>query len=486
MDAPPTTSTSPVSAWEHWIWIVGLSLCSVLFSPLEHLLDEETYLWIAQQMSWGRPYDWAMPFPPFQGTGFVFAHPPLFLWWVKFFGDSVWTGLPWLILWWWSVQRLFVHTKTPWRSGMLVMVGCTALVLPMTRTVMPDLMMGALGLSGLVLFAQSSSIHMTILSGALIGLAGWTKYPALLLLLAPLMVEPSFRRLGVLWGSAFSILLLGEGWLWSAYDRWHLWEVIQHAQLIGRSPLDSRLLGLPVRLSASLLPFALLVLCRFPRMVLGGGLAFGLLFGSNVGGWLTLGLALLLRLGRMTEQPLWKWSIICLLLGVLVGHNYIAPRYWLLTVPMWWVVLQKDWITLNMSQILTIWGLSWGWSLLVWHIEGSHAHQLARLVRLALEDDTLTTFSGEWGMREIAQNNGLRPYQGEAKRLVVSHNSAGWIPSVEDGWTLEQRWEGASTYCRLVSQSESVGYYADSLGQLPIVCSFEPQPIEVVEIWKKP
>ena len=108
------------------------------------------------------------------------------------------------------------------------------------------------------------------------------------------------------------------------------------------------------------------------------------------------------------------------------------------------------------------------------------------MVMQALEDETLTTFSGEWGMRELAQAKGLTQYQGEGTRLLVSHNSAGWIPSTEDGWLLEKQWKGASTRCRLVSQSESVGYYADSLGVLPIACAWTSKPIEVVEIWKKP
>ena len=40
------------------------------------ILDEGSYLWIAKRFSFAKPYDWPLPFPPFDDA-FVFAHPPL-------------------------------------------------------------------------------------------------------------------------------------------------------------------------------------------------------------------------------------------------------------------------------------------------------------------------------------------------------------------------------------------------------------------------
>ena len=74
---------------EPWIWILGSAVFCLLVSPEPLLLDEETHRYIAKHTSFQRPYDWAMPFPPFQETGFIFAHPPLFHWWLKLVGDSM-------------------------------------------------------------------------------------------------------------------------------------------------------------------------------------------------------------------------------------------------------------------------------------------------------------------------------------------------------------------------------------------------------------
>ena len=56
-------------------------MCALLTHGLP-ALDEESYLWIANEMSWARPYDWQLPWPPYDDA-FIYAHPPLFLWWVK-------------------------------------------------------------------------------------------------------------------------------------------------------------------------------------------------------------------------------------------------------------------------------------------------------------------------------------------------------------------------------------------------------------------
>lgn len=471
---------------EQWVWIVGASIFCLLLSPVQHILDEETYLWIATNMSWSRPYDWSMPFPPFHDTGFVFAHPPLFLWWVKLCGDHWWTGLPWLVLWWWSVVQVFQRTQSNWRTGVVVMFGATSMLLPMTRTAMPDLMMSALAIAGLLTFHSTTSLPRTFLGGVLVGLAAWTKYPALIALCAPFFTKASLRQIATFWFGTILVVGIGEVWLWSNHQQWHLFEVIEQSRLVGRSPLSSRAMGLPMRLSLSLLPFVLIRLFRYPVQSL-IYVAIGIAIFQGIEGlWFGLGVGLILQILKPTSHVLWRWTIVLVFLGIVVGHNYVAPRYWLLTVPMWWVIMHSEWTQLSMRAIQSIMTVSLLASGSVLYIERLHAQELEAMVMQALEDETLTTFSGEWGMRELAQAKGLTQYQGEGTRLLVSHNSAGWIPSTEDGWLLEKQWKGASTRCRLVSQSESVGYYADSLGVLPIACAWTSKPIEVVEIWKKP
>ena len=96
------------------LWVLICTTVCLLMSPTPHVLDEETYLWIANEMAWGKPYDWHMPFPPFTETGFVFAHPPLFLWWVKWLGDGALVAIPWLVLWWCKIPVItrMIHMRT--------------------------------------------------------------------------------------------------------------------------------------------------------------------------------------------------------------------------------------------------------------------------------------------------------------------------------------------------------------------------------------
>ena len=66
--------------------------CSV--SSTSRVLDEETYLYIAEQIQPKRPYDWILPWPPYDTEdAFVFAHPPLFLWWIWLLTSLVGAGV---------------------------------------------------------------------------------------------------------------------------------------------------------------------------------------------------------------------------------------------------------------------------------------------------------------------------------------------------------------------------------------------------------
>ena len=82
-------------------------LCFSLFSNSLPVLDEEGYLLIAENLIWERPYDWHLPWPPFnEENAYIYAHPPLFLWMVKL-GTAIFPSLemlqwglalPWQIL----------------------------------------------------------------------------------------------------------------------------------------------------------------------------------------------------------------------------------------------------------------------------------------------------------------------------------------------------------------------------------------------------
>ena len=82
-------------------------LTTLLSSSLP-VLDEESYLYIAQKMRFSHPYDWPLPWHPWTDS-YVYAHPPLFLYWVRsvwiFCGDDIgwlkfFLGLPFRLLPW--------------------------------------------------------------------------------------------------------------------------------------------------------------------------------------------------------------------------------------------------------------------------------------------------------------------------------------------------------------------------------------------------
>ena len=65
---------------------LAAAVVAALLSCPVPVLDEESYLDIATQLRWDRPYDWWRPWPPWganrEADALVYAHPPGFLMWV--------------------------------------------------------------------------------------------------------------------------------------------------------------------------------------------------------------------------------------------------------------------------------------------------------------------------------------------------------------------------------------------------------------------
>ena len=57
------------------------AVLSSILASVYPVLDEESYLYIAQSLSLSRPYDWLLPWPPYTDS-YRYAHPPLFLYWM--------------------------------------------------------------------------------------------------------------------------------------------------------------------------------------------------------------------------------------------------------------------------------------------------------------------------------------------------------------------------------------------------------------------
>jgi len=481
------------------IWILLATLLSVLLSPSPLLLDEETHLWIAQQAAWFAPYDWAMPFPPFHETGFVFAHPPLFLWWLKLTGDSVFTAVPWLLLWWWSAWKLAEQHQVSPKLVLGMMLASAGVLMPLSRSMMPDLMVSALGAAALVLYGKAESRSSNVVAGCILGLAMWTKYPAVMLIVIPILWEKKFGKLLPFVCGALGVFFCGEFWIFMEYGEWHLWTVLQEAQVVGRGELSSRVVGLPLRLGLALLPMALIGLSVRPMFPLVIGLIGLFVWGDSTAIYLTLGTGVMALLWK-GNRWLVSW-VLLVWLGVVVGHNYASPRYWLVTcIPLSVLAVQHcvDW---KQWKQWTVIGVATLWMGTLMYTERIHANEIVRLTT-QIETDLHNeypnsieeiAFSGEWTFRQQMLERGYLPFDHEGshtqnmaqKMVLTAVNSAGWTPHTDDGWTKVQMWEAQSVHVRLSVPEDSVGWYADTLGFYPVQLLRLAKPIDRVELWKK-
>jgi hypothetical protein len=478
--------------------IVSVLFFSALANPLP-VLDEEGYLLIAEQMRYARPYDWQLPWPPFEEeNAFIYAHPPLFLWLVT----ALWSmeisldmmqwvlAIPWQIMLcasvaWLSVERL----QKPW-PAMLLWMSMAGVALPSVRSLMPDLQVSALAtLSMVIWLCAPRKLGWMLIGGILLGLAAWTKYPALLLILVPMIHPKGKAETSVYVIGALGIVGLGELWLYSLYDAVHLIEVIKRAPEIARGPLESRLVGIMNRvpLSAFGVVFLMLVVPRKMKYLLFGVCAsVGMYIAQKSGVEQVYWAGLLAAIGGQiirvmigkTELHTWAWLVF---FGVLFAHNYASPRYWLLAMaPMTILVVQQVWQ--RGVKVLAIIG-SMSISLTLSHAEQLHAQESQRLAQEAYRDFPGTHYSGEWTYRWEMKRLGATHIQNDQPKVVlVAQESVGGLMYPER-YQLQRSYRGIPHKIHLVSVPNSVGYYADTIGYWPIL--WRDSAIEEVQVWKR-
>ena len=462
------------------------------------VLDEESYWKIASQMSWGRPYDWKMPWFPFEERGFVYAHPPLFLYWVKlvqsFAGMSLaqWIlGVPFQALFLFSahqVLRTFLKPQNYWYA-LVLLLSSTVVYLPLTRSLMPDLMVCSIASYALWRWLAAADARAYFLAGLMLGIASWVKYPALILFLLPLLSDKKGSFLWFFVGG-MGIFLLGELWLWSMYGDVHLIEVLRRAPEIPRSSFTSRGVGIVNRLGVSLFPLSLLVFLKMSKraFVFGAiGSAVSLFYAAHLDvpsvlyalPFGALGGAVL---SSLRLQSIWSFWALLVLLGVWIGHNYASPRYWiLLSMPL--LIQEIKGIRLEKKH----WGIALPALLSLLVIVRTEFLQAREASRLAEEFHAVSEyndahFTGEWSFRWKMEALGYS-FIGEEKSEYVlwARNSAGGVEAAEYFYVDGQ--QGERSWFSLVNDAHSVGYYADSLGYFPLWIGKEP--LEVVELWKK-
>lgn len=470
------------------------TLISSVLSSVYPVLDEESYLYIAQEMSVSRPYDWTLPWPPYSQS-YRYAHPPLFLVWVKLCFSlcpqsigwlKFFLGLPFRLLLGFSAGWFFYTHLPQNKNHALMWLVSPIVVMVGARSAMPDLMLCALGTASMALFLSASTWRGYLLCGALLGCTGWIKYPGLLLWVPILFACSSRKTLGWISLGFLGIWGLGEVWLWSIYGDWHLRVVLSTADHVGRGPLWERCIGFVMRLLVGC-PFLLLcVLQRRTWIVLTMVLLVPLYFfldGMSIGErWLAslwiavpfVGMAICVR--RLDFFSVW-W--ITLFVGVCVTHNFASPRYLVLGMVPLVILVSRELEGISSRWMYACGACSLLLSGLISHAEHAHAAETVQIVE-TLEIPPNSYYSGEWTFRWAMRQKGALLWKGEEGILVQPKQAVGGgKPKFVHEKSIVEGREGIRL---LLDRDHSVGYYSETLGFWPL--GFHRGAWEELSVWK--
>lgn len=519
---------------------LAAGLCALLLTAPMPVLDEESYLDIAGQLDPARPYGWWRPWQPWglsqPEDAYVYAHPPLFVFWVKAWlsqgqglpvsAVKLAAGLPWAMLLGWSAGRLAERlTRQPWLAAVAFLTAPVTL-LGLQRGLMPDLMCASLGALGVASWVEGRAvpeglpflrIRWLLLAGVAIGAASFTKYPALVLLV-PLILHArrvgSVTALGWVALGFLGVWGAGEAWLWSLYDRVHLVEVLTRAGEIGRGPLTGRTLGVLSRLGllgVSALPFLLGSGTRRLPLALGAGVflaASGAPAGTPLVAQVVLaglsGVGVFVFLESLRgagRSPLDRddgnglllssWVGV-VLVAVVLTHNYAAPRYLLpLLLPLALLAGRSAERRPGGLALLVAGGaLQLALGLVVTVAEHRFAHAQVQAAEDALRvagEQRTGFFAGEWTFRWRLEQAGWAWWDGASPlptgSLVISATQA--VPAaLPDTWEALQAFPAALGTVRVIDTEASVSLYSETIGVLPLGGS--RGPLETAHLWETP
>ena len=486
------------------------------------ILDEESYLAITAQFDVLRPYHWWRPWPPWYGgtepDAFVYAHPPLFLAWVAVVQDwaegirpvRLLASIPPAALLGWSAGRLLQGMTRRPMLGLALWLSSPIVVLGLQRGLMPDLLVTALCTTSVLGWRERNDRKMALLGGLALGLAAFTKYPALVMVLVFLIHgwrTGGLKGSGVFWAAAAVPWFLGQAWLTVVYGRIHLVEVLTRASEISRGTGEGRALALLVRLSlgVTVLGFFVrgqrwlwgLALAGASAVVMWGWPQDVILSARLLVGGFALAGALLTVL--VVQGLVRSWAdggdrlLMALWAGAVLGsvwatHNFAAPRYMLAAIfPLAVLVMIEVgerhgarrflWTGVAIQGVLAL-----GITL----TEHRFFEAGADLARASVVQFTPTHYTGEWSFRHEMDRAGVAFFTGDAPpgSIIVAptHSSPGELPSglVELGRISAEESFGP----RVLNESLQIGLYAETLGALPI--GWSDQPIEEVVAWQVP
>ena len=530
------TSFSPRA----WLPLAMFLIAVMLQCPVP-VLDEESYLDIASQFDLLRPYDWWRAWPPWgvarEADAYVYGHLPGFLWFVNglmrgvgeeqlYAAKAMAAAGPALLLGWAGAYLAERTTGRPSWAG-LVWLSAPATLLVLQRGLMPDLWLSALMTLAVLGWREGQSETTTgkrswmLLGGAALAAAVCVKYSALVLVPALLAHGLLTRRIAWTWPfwAALALpLLLVEGALWSVYGRNHLYEVVSRAGELPRGPLDGRALGAIVRLGLVCLPLGLFARGLRVHLVAGGVLACGLLltaFPDAPAASIALGLLFALAGGAGISMAyaamrfssadgvlLGLW-VVAVFAGVVLGHNFAAPRYLMpAALPLTLLLVRlietrpRAGALLGATAIVQL-------LLAVSLVRAEHRYfdGAAQAARSALDQahrrgaPTQLYFTGEWSSRWVLQASRARWTDGRVRdrkgrieplpagAVIIAPVNAASGP-IPDGAEEITRVAAPAAYLRVVDVENGVGLYAETLGFAPFALGMAP--VEEVVLWRLP
>lgn len=516
-------------------WLIPAALaCVAPFLGKAPVIDEESYLWIGRHVSVLRPYDWQRVWQPYAvDDGFIYAHPPLFLWFMALVQalstnvliDRILCALPFVALLAWGTARWATRsTHHPHLAGGLWLAS-TTVQLGLQDSLMIDLPAVAFVTAGLALYREGLDEGEGLWkAGLLLGLALATKYSMGMVAVAVLVhlaVAIGRKRLplalGLLVvGPMLLVPLLGEAAMLAVYGRVHLWEVWAHRHDIGSGPVDVRMVGVLARMA--LLPSPLVLLLVRPGLpavatVLGlaalalahpkgasGAEIAGLLIGVILGATCvvravtsTFASGMRRRKGDRDDALLLGLVVLGVVAGVTLAHNYASARYLLPAATPLAILMTRSAeevaggktmlrvsILLSAMVALAVSVADYRFGRASVEVATTAVERAERL--LAGEGDAAAPerrFAGEWGFRYVFEDRGWTRYRpGEVLTpgsivVVADQESPGETP--RGAWEPVDRVESVDRFpLRVMQPGQGIALYAETLGAFPLGTSAEP------------
>ena len=515
----PEVAEPPVPSVLRWLVAAAVVLFAVAL-PKPLAIDEESYRWLGSVLDPAKPYAWYRAWQG--GNGEIYAHPPLFLWWmwawsgVESLPLARLSGLPWVVLWagasavW--MRRSAQHPEV----AAFAWLGSATVWLGLQDSLMIDLPWVALTTAALAGYREGLARRdgrWFLAAGLALGAAVETKYPAA-------VVVPVLLVHGLRWGFPLAFwlpaaLVVGgvEGWLHAESGVWHPLLVWENRGVVAHGPLDGRALGVLAR--AALLPCGLGLLYTRPvHAAVGAALAVAGVAWVRPAGLEASGVALLIgcaavggallaragaalavgpgrrRKGDRDDSLLLGGVMVATALGVVFFHNYASARYLLPAATPAAIALARSAedvahgkrVQLVASALGAL--LAMGLAIADWQFcrAGREAAQGA-LVAAEAEGGGPGLFAAEWSARAELEAAGWQrlvdPEGLPAGTLVIAlANSGGAVP---DSWVPLASARGEGQFpLRVVDVQGHVGLYAETLGVLPFGTGGRPLEVAVL------